>query len=121
LQRFSTENANLGATLLLPAALQFFRLSNYIEAALWTLIALIFAAFAIQLKRARRGHLITAAITFLLFGISDIVEASTGAWYRPVWLLIWKGGCLAIFAWLLIGYVRRQRSDPRNAATRDEI
>jgi len=30
----------------------------------------------------------------ILFGVSDIIEVSTGAFWRPWWLLALKGTCL---------------------------
>jgi hypothetical protein len=36
---------------------------------------------------------------FVLFGSSDVVEAQTGAWWRPLWLLAWKGVCLGSLGW----------------------
>ncbi|MBE7458640.1 MAG: hypothetical protein KJ057_17160 [Phycisphaerae bacterium] len=41
-------------------------------------------------------------MTFLAFGASDVVEADTGAWWRPWWLLAWKAACLAVLLTLLI-------------------
>src|SRR4051812_45390883 len=56
-----------------------------------------------------RGRCVVAAVDLVLFGLSDVVEAQTGAWYRPVGLLVWKGGCLVALAWLLVDYRRRKR------------
>ncbi|KZN39399.1 hypothetical protein N480_00790 [Pseudoalteromonas luteoviolacea S2607] len=35
-----------------------------------------------------------ASITLIAFGVSDIIEASTGAWWRPLSLLFFKAGCV---------------------------
>jgi hypothetical protein len=44
-----------------------------------------------------------ATILLMLFGVSDFFEAQSGAWWRPWWLLTWKGLCLfaliALYAW----------------------
>jgi hypothetical protein len=61
-------------------------------------------------RASRRTDVLLAAVTFLAFGGSDLVEAHTGAWWRPWWLLVWKGLCLAIFAWLLVRHLRRRRA-----------
>jgi hypothetical protein len=55
--------------------------ANLTEAALW--IALAVAV----LFRAKSwpGRALAAAL--VLFGISDLVETRTGAWYEPWWLL----------------------------------
>ncbi len=63
-----------------------FQTANYVEAALWGVVGLFFIAHAVATKRSGRASAI-AALTFLLFGASDIVEAKTGAWWRHWWLL----------------------------------
>src|SRR5687768_9334890 len=92
------------------SALPFFRIGNHLEAAFWIVVAVGFAAAAVRRNGPVRRRCWIAAVTFLLFGTSDLVEAETGAWYRPVWLLVWKAGCLGVIAWLLVGYVRLRRS-----------
>ena len=73
-----------------------FVLSNRIEAALWMLIAL-----AMTIAAVRRAHVrfecVIGAIAFALFGVSDLVEATTGAWWRPWWLFAWKAACVLAF------------------------
>ena len=74
-----------------------FRYSNYVEAVLWMTIG----AYVIVRARQRGGgvgrvHWVLA-IALLVSGVSDLVEANTGAWWRPPWLLVWKGGCLLVF------------------------
>jgi hypothetical protein len=88
-----------------------FQISNYIEAALWISIGIAFAIAALRHTGIARRHCWIAAVDFILFGISDLVESTTGAWYRPLWLLIWKGLCLLVFAWLLIAYIRQRRAN----------
>ncbi len=70
-----------------------FETVNHIEAGLWIVIGIAFAGYAIIQPRARR-RASAAAIVFVLFGVSDIVEAQTGAWWRPWWLLCWKAVCI---------------------------
>ena len=36
------------------------------------------------------------SIILIIFGISDFVEMTTGVWWRPWWLLIWKALCVVI-------------------------
>ena len=59
-------------------------------------------------EQARRTRTLAhcAAASFVLFGISDFVEVGTGAWYRPIGLLAWKGACLITLVWCLIRYRR---------------
>jgi hypothetical protein len=89
---------------------QLFRTSNYIEAGLWIVIGMGFAMAAQGKSGLLRRRCWIAAVTFVLFGLSDLVEVRTGAWYRPWWLLMWKGACVMVLAWLLITYVREKRT-----------
>ena len=94
----------------MPVVDEFFEGSNYAEAGLWILIGLIFVGFAVR-RRGRVQQLCgVAAVVFLLFGGSDVVEASTGAWWRPWWLLAWKAACVVARAWLLWQYRVLRRS-----------
>jgi len=86
-----------------------FQISNYIEAGLWTSMGIGFAIAALRQTALARKRCWIAAVTFVLFGISDLVESQTGAWYRPIWLLIWKGICVLVFACLMFLHFRDQR------------
>ena len=88
-----------------------FQISNYIEAGLWSCIGLGFLIAAFRQTGIARRQCAIAALTFVLFGISDLVESTTGAWYRPIWLLIWKGLCLLVFAWLLMKYLKERKTN----------
>jgi len=84
---------------------------NVCEGLLWIGIA---AGFAVVWQRKRRnGDLMLAAgLLFLAFGISDFVEIHTGAWFRPWWLLVWKGSALAGLAVVHVAFRRRRSSRP---------
>ncbi len=69
---------------------------NLIEAGLWLAVSLTLGIQAARASgRLRRIFGILAA-AFLAFGISDLIESRTGAWWRPVWLLILKATCVAV-------------------------
>jgi hypothetical protein len=96
-----------------------FEAANYGEAALWTAIAIGFLISALRQDAGRgaSGHSCgpswrswVAALTFALFGLSDVVEAATGAWWRPWWLLAWKAACVVVLVGLYVDYLRRNRS-----------
>jgi protein-S-isoprenylcysteine O-methyltransferase Ste14 len=67
---------------------------NRIEAAFWLAVAVIVGLRARRSRGRLRNLSFVAAVLLVLFGISDLVEARTGAWWHPLWLLIWKGICL---------------------------
>ncbi len=85
----------------------FFVIANYAEAALWIAIGLGFAIVALARPTARRRALLAAA-TLIAFGLSDIVETRTGAWWRPWWLFVWKAMCVAALLALAIDHFRRR-------------
>ena len=84
---------------------------NQSEAALWILVAAAFAWYAWGQTGVGRQRCWFAAATFLLFGISDLVEIRTGAWWRPWWLFVWKAACVVAMVWLLVDDMRRKRRE----------
>lgn len=80
---------------------------NLLEALLWIGIA---AGFLVGMAGpAHRGTKALAAIAFLAFGLSDLVEMRTGAWWEPWWLLLWKVSCVLALVGLLAHYVKLRR------------
>ncbi len=95
------------------AVTNFFAASNYLEACLWIVIA------GIVVCRARRSNLRwPAAVTLVAFGCSDIVEAQSGAWWRPWWLLVWKGVCVLVLITLVAMAHREKRLASQNSLKR---
>lgn len=85
---------------------------NQIEAILWFVFS---AGFVIRAVRTTRGHRRLAVIltlAFLAFGVSDLIEARTGAWWRPAWLLILKAACVGVFAYGLWEHLRLRGTTP---------
>ena len=70
---------------------------NQAEACLWFVIALVLA-MKLRMPGPWRWLLPCA---FAVFGVSDLIEARTGAWWEPWWLLVMKAGCVLVFqlAW----------------------
>ena len=64
---------------------------NAIEASWWIGlgIVLVFRAGSRGSKRDR--YLLAGAL--VVFGISDVIEVWTGAWWRPWWLAVLKVAC----------------------------
>jgi hypothetical protein len=81
---------------------------NYIEAVIWSCFAIGFAMTAAKSLGQIRIHRLIATLTFLLFGLSDIVEVQTGAWWRPWWLFCWKASCVLSMV-MLFGWYWRDR------------
>lgn len=82
---------------------------NLFEVFLWAVIGLGFLVAAC-VHPGRRISTVIAGITFLLFGLSDWVELSTGAWWRPWWLFVWKAACVITLLGLGVSYYRQKES-----------
>ncbi len=78
-----------------------FETANHIEAGLWIIVGLAFAGYGLA-KPQSRIRTFCAALAFVLFGVTDIVEAQTGAWWRPWWLLGWKAVCILAMSVLFV-------------------
>jgi len=91
--------------------LEFDQIFNLLEGILWIAIALVFA-FARRSRKEPiyRPLLIRCSITFLLFGISDLIEIKTRAWYSPWSLLALKAACVASLVYHFFAYLRMRRS-----------
>lgn len=80
---------------------------NYIESILWFVISAILAVQTLTKSNRRYiNPLALASLTFFLFGISDVIEATTGAWWRPWWLLLLKTICVISMLMCFIWYRR---------------
>jgi hypothetical protein len=83
---------------------------NVIEGIFWIVLAVIVAARTRSLPRPHRRIGLGATVALVVFGVSDFVEVSTGAWYRPIWLLVLKCVCLVVLVGCLFGSFRTGRS-----------
>jgi hypothetical protein len=83
---------------------------NGLEAILWSALAIV---IAIRFRKAdaalRRLSWMTAAL-LVAFAVSDVIEMQTGAWWRPVGLLVLKGVCLAGLTGCFVAMIRRARA-----------
>lgn len=95
-------------TLILAVITREFVYLNYIEAGLWIALGLGAAVQGLRCAGTIRRELVILAIDLIAFGLSDIVETRTGAWWRPWWLLAWKSMCVAVMLVLLVTYARRR-------------
>lgn len=80
---------------------------NSLEAIFWMTVGVIVFWKSRTIGHEARMGIITA-VWFFLFGISDIFEAFTGAWWRPWPLMAMKGTC--ILALLICGIIYRRNT-----------
>jgi len=73
---------------------------NLYEAILWFVISIIFLGFGVYKKNivAQKKTFLFLSVIFVLFGISDLIEMKTGAWWKPTWLLAMKAFCITSIA-----------------------
>ena len=76
---------------------------NLIEAGVWFVLALALFVHALRVEQRVRPTLFLIVVTLAVFGGSDLVEARTGAWWKPWWLFVWKALCVIA---LLLGFLR---------------
>ena len=69
------------------------RTFNQFEVVLWIVCAGICLLHGLRNKQVRLPSLIACG-AFLLFSGSDAMEITTGAWWRPWWLFVWKAACV---------------------------
>ncbi len=82
---------------------------NIFEAGLWSTFGLLTAVFGGRVRGMTPRLRILLSISFLAFGISDLIELSTGAWWRPPGLLAYKGVCLLGIVGSCLSLRRNQR------------
>jgi len=63
---------------------------NLIEAVLWFAVSLVFVGKTVWATGRLRLVFALLAAAFAVFGITDLIESETGAWWRPLWLLALK-------------------------------
>ena len=86
---------------------------NVVEAALWIILAALAALLGHRVRGLTPRLRFSLALSLFAFGVSDLVEVRTGAWWRPPGLLIYKGLCLlGIVASALLLW-RNRRGEPR--------
>lgn len=87
---------------------------NVAEGVFWICIAVVFARKSAKKTEFRKLQ-IGAAITFLLFGISDFIEVCTKGWFTPWSLLALKAACVLSLVLHLRAYlkIRRRQANER--------
>ena len=90
----------------MPTITDEFRYLNLMEAGLWIAVAVISAAIGLRRAGRVRSRCLVLAVAMIAFGVSDVVETRTGAWWRPWWLFAWKAACVLVFLALLVEHYR---------------
>jgi hypothetical protein len=84
---------------------------NIIEAAFWLFLGMVFVRLGLKANGRKQRRCYLAALLFMLFAGTDIVELWTGAWWKPWWLFVWNGSCLVAFVLLAGSYWRERQME----------
>ena len=92
---------------------------NVCEGFFWLGLALALAVRTRSAAPPTKGLGFVAAAAFAAFAGTDFVEARTGAWYDPPWLLAYNMACIAVLAICFLRYrVLRRRLIAAQRASR---
>jgi len=81
---------------------------NYFECVSWITIAFVLPFWFRNCPRDKRSVIIRASLTFVVFGISDYLEAPTHG-RLPWWLWTWKIVCACLLLKWRYDYIGRER------------
>jgi len=89
---------------------------NSVEAAVWISIGLLLLAGAKKAAvNSSRKDVVALSILFVTFGISDVIEVYSSAWWKPWWLLIWKTlNAIGLLSFTAKLYIAERASRHRN-------
>lgn len=91
----------------IPPDADFHAVFNEAEAGLWFVIAFV---LALRLRMGRPWRWLLP-LAFAVFGVSDLIEVQTGAWWDPWWLLVMKAACVLVF---LLAFRERRRQEGKH-------
>lgn len=80
--------------------------TNRAEGLLWLAMGVGIWLWGRRRDARQRRLSAQAMIVLVLFGASDFVEATTGAWWRPWWLFAWKAACVLLLIWVFAKLLR---------------
>jgi phosphotransferase system glucose/maltose/N-acetylglucosamine-specific IIC component len=90
---------------------------NFIEGIFWITVGVLVFIYSFKAKVLVHNIYYIGSVLLIVFVLSDFVEIHSGAWWRPWWLLIWKGVCLAGFAVLGIYVLIKKNSSFKEKKT----
>jgi hypothetical protein len=93
----------------MPAAFpSVYEIFNYGECAAWLIIAVVLPVWFRRCPPEKRGVIWRASLTFVLFGVSDYLEAPTHG-RLPWWLWAWKLACATYLLRCRYEFIGRER------------
>jgi hypothetical protein len=89
---------------------------NLIEAGFWFVVGVILLVKACQASGRLRRIFFVLTVALFAFSISDLIEARTGAWWKPIWLLLLKVSCVTVLFFGFRAYYKLPKAE-RSPAT----
>lgn len=86
---------------------------NVIEAAIWMAVATWLLYLALRTRSHLKMIFFVFSVTLFFFGVSDMIETQTGAWYRPLGLFLLKAVCVLFIAGCLFILFRNRSACER--------
>jgi hypothetical protein len=86
---------------------------NAVESGLWFVLAILVTFLGARVEGMTWAPRIGLSVGLVAFGVSDLIEMRTGAWWNPPGLMAFKAACLATI--LGSGGIlrrNRRRADP---------
>ena len=99
--------------------LEFEQVFNLAEAGLWITISVIMMVKEFRVKGAMETLPAVASAALFLFGVSDLVEARTGYWWKPVWLLVFKVLCVLTLLTCLVSHLKSKKHATEHDTQKD--
>jgi glycerol-3-phosphate acyltransferase PlsY len=94
---------------------------NVIEAAIWIALATWLLYLTLRTRSHLKRTLFIFSVTLYVFGISDIIETQTGAWYRPLGLFLLKAICVMFIAGCLFVLFRNRAECERIMNGKEDV
>jgi glycerol-3-phosphate acyltransferase PlsY len=79
-----------------------------IEAGIWIALAGWLLFLAVRRRSSLKKTFFLFSATLFFFGISDLIETQTGAWYKPFSLFMMKAVCVLFIAGCLFVLFRNR-------------
>jgi len=92
---------------------------NVIEAIIWFALATWLLCLGLKTRSHLKRTFLVFSVTLYVFGISDIIETQTGAWYRPLGLFLLKVVCVFFISGCLF-VLFRNRAECERVMNRKE-
>jgi len=93
---------------------------NIFEGFLWSVFAAVFFVAALKPGEKNRRFCLMGGLIFVVMSLSEFYEVRTGAWWRPWWLILWKGGVGVAFVPMYLWYRKIKRKQKQTLVLKED-